>query len=99
MNVSVTNHGSETVAVVSGEIDSDNCAGLSSAVLTMSDLGPTIVFDMADVTFIDSSGLSELLRVKEKMSAENRSVRVQNPSVIVRRILEITGLLDALAVN
>ena len=51
----------------------------------------TIVFDLADVSFLDSAALAVFsqtaLRVK---------VRVDHPSAVVRRVLDLTGLTTLL---
>lgn len=98
VNVSVANHGSETVAVVSGEVDADNCSELSAAILERPDLTDLLVVDMSDVSFIDSSGISELLRIQKAAQADNRALRIKDPSPSVHRVLEITGLLSALGI-
>jgi anti-anti-sigma factor len=76
---------------VGGDIDVDTSGDLGEAVGRVLRLSPTVerlVFDLADVTFMDSSGLAVLVR------AENAGARVevQNPSPAVRVILVTTGL-------
>jgi anti-anti-sigma factor len=58
--------------------------------------GP-VVADCQNVTFLDSSGLREL--VWARLAAAGRSFSVENPSVAARRTLERTGLTDMLNVR
>jgi anti-sigma B factor antagonist len=55
--------------------------------------------DVADVTFIDSVGLSVLLAVYRRCREEDGTVSVVRPSASIRRTLEISGLLDVLNVQ
>ncbi len=96
MNVSVANHGVETIAVVTGEVDADNCSALTGAILEQPELSASLVIDLSGVSFIDSSGISELLRIQKAAQADNRSLRIKDPSPAVHRVLEITGLLGTL---
>jgi anti-sigma B factor antagonist len=55
----------------------------------------TIVFDLADVTFLDSSALAVFAYAARQVER----VQVTNPSVIVRRVIDQTGLTDVLHVE
>jgi anti-sigma B factor antagonist len=56
--------------------------------------GGAIVVDLADVTFIDSTGISALLEMRRRLDAEGRELRVENVSSPAARIFELTGLTD-----
>ena len=81
------------VLSVVGEVDADNCAEFRSALLGQAPDGDEVVVDLSALSFIDSSGISELLRVHSTLDEQGRTLRVQNPSPAVYRVLEITGLL------
>lgn len=51
--------------------------------------------DLAGVTFLDCSGVSALVAARNVAAQAGRQVTVSNPRPIVRRVLELTGLLDA----
>ena len=57
-----------------------------------------LIIDMADVSFIDSSGLSELIVAFKAGEAVGTDVIVRNPSQRVRFVLGVTGLMSVLAV-
>jgi anti-anti-sigma factor len=54
-----------------------------------------VVFDLSELRFMDSSGLALLLGVAVQVEA----VQVRNPSGIVRRVIEISGLAEALPIT
>ena len=55
--------------------------------------GSTVVVDLADLTFMDSSGLAALVLARSRVVAGGRGELVlTRPTGIVRRVLEIVGL-------
>jgi anti-sigma B factor antagonist len=58
-----------------------------------------LVIDMAGVEFIDSAGLGLLLATHERLRAEQVRFELANPSRSVRRMLDLTGAADTLAVS
>jgi hypothetical protein len=52
--------------------------------------------DLADVTFLDSSGLAVLLAARQGLHEKHHRMRVQNPSKPVVRVFELSGVLDVL---
>ena len=53
-----------------------------------------VVFEMSGLRFIDSAGISVLVR----LAGELEAVQIRDPSPIVRRVIEITGLSHVLQV-
>ena len=53
-----------------------------------------LVLDFSGVTFCDSQGLATLVAVRRLASAAGVSVTLTNVGEIMRRLLDITGLLD-----
>jgi anti-anti-sigma factor len=88
--------GVEPTIVLSGELDSSNVGLLErtvSAILT--EHPDRVVFDLSGLRFMDSAGISVLVRV----AAEVNTVQIRHPSPIVRRVIEITGLTGILEVE
>ena len=77
---------------VSGEIDISNAsafaAGLQSAI---ADSDRPVVLDLAEVTFMDSSGIRELMIVRASLGPRLRVAALHRS---VRRVLELASLLD-----
>ena len=78
-----------------GEIDLSNAEALGDTLATMAGEGDHLVIDLSALEFMDSSGIAMLLRAAVRAS----SVEVRNPSAIVRRIIECTGLGDVLRIE
>jgi anti-anti-sigma factor len=55
--------------------------------------------DLADVSFIDSSGLAVLVAASKRLKAANGWLATRNPRPQARQILELTALERILAVD
>jgi len=87
----------DTVSVV-GEIDARTSLDLIEVVDKLLADGATTL-DLAGVTFMDSSGLRVLVDAQRtSLQSGNRFV-VNRPSSRVRKILQISGLLDAIEIT
>ena len=51
-----------------------------------------VVVDLADVSFMDSSGLVVLVEAHQKLESASRKLLIGRPSPAVTRVLEVTGL-------
>ncbi len=81
-----------TVLSVAGEIDlavAEDFVGVAQACLQQSQ---GITLDLGEVTFIDSSGLGVLVRLRKEAESQSKSFALTNVSSSVRRLLEVTGL-------
>ncbi len=58
--------------------------------------GVHLVADALDVTFMDSSGVNALVRARERAAGLGGSLHVVSRSPAVRRVLQITGLVERL---
>lgn len=87
-----------TVVALEGEIDIAvrDEVGERLQTAAASGEGP-IVVDLAEVTFMDSSGLAALADLVGV--ADDREVRLRQPSVQVRRVLELSGLLQVATIE
>ncbi|MEU4422383.1 STAS domain-containing protein [Actinoplanes sp. NPDC024001] len=81
--------------VLRGEIDFTNAAHIVEAVReAIAERCPRAVrVDLAEVTFLDSSGLGVLIRAMKAAAAADASFRVERPTDKVFDQLEMTGLL------
>jgi len=58
-----------------------------------------VVIDLSAVGFVDSSGLRVLVEAHQRAEAEQRRLVLSGSSRPVRRLLEISGLMDYLNVE
>ncbi|WP_410631602.1 STAS domain-containing protein [Amycolatopsis sp. cmx-4-83] len=91
---------SVTVLTVVGEVDLLSVPVLDEAVTARLTAEPELlVIDLTDVSFLASVGMTVLLKA-QRDAGPNARVRVVAPErSAVARTLELTGLLDALAVT
>lgn len=92
--VAVSSHqdGQATVQVT-GEVDAETAPVLEQRLSELVDGGVReIVIDMAELTFMDTSGLSTLVKTVKLLRAGEGRLRLQAPRPNIQRTLEITGL-------
>ena len=84
------------VISVAGQLDISNAAALEQALARVAAARPrALIFDLSGLEFMDSAGVSVLVRAR----AEVGEVRLRNPTPIVRRLIEITGLSGILPIE
>jgi anti-sigma B factor antagonist len=81
--------------VLSGEIDFSGTPKVREALLKMLAGGaPEISFDMAGLSYIDSSGLALLLEMRRILTESGRTMRITSISPQVRKLFNLTQLGD-----
>ncbi|MEV6299589.1 STAS domain-containing protein [Actinoplanes sp. NPDC051861] len=87
--------GDTTTVSLHGEIDILTVEQLRVALGEAVTAGPRlIVVDMAEVAFIDSTGLGALISGFQRARDQGISFRLSRPSDNVRQILVLSGLLE-----
>ena len=86
---SVTNVGDSHIVALRGELDVATAEGLFDWLTEVS--GSTVVVDLSELTFMDSSGISVMIQAK---NAFGDSFVITRPRPNIRRVFEITGLSD-----
>ena len=85
----------EAVLRLSGELDMDSADLFAEAArLVLAHEIPTLVLDLSDLNFIDSSGLRELVVALKDQREIGGDLVLRAPSEQVRRVLDIVGLTD-----
>jgi anti-anti-sigma factor len=84
------------VVVLAGELDSSNAASLRERVALIPSRPPQpLIFDLTSLRFMDSAGIAVLIGA----AATASSVSLRNPSPIIRRVLEATGLSSVFSIE
>ena len=98
-NLSVDHHDVGPVMHIRGEIDLSNSDTLRSQILpAVPANGPGMVLDLTHATYLDSSGIRLLFDVAEGLHArQQRLVLVVSEAALVRRVVVLTKLEDAVA--
>jgi len=84
----------ELRVTVEGEVDASNCEEFLSFVAEAASAEGQEL-DLAAVTFMDSSGLRALVRMK----SEHSSFEIVGASTAVRRLLELAGMTEDLGLR
>jgi anti-sigma B factor antagonist len=85
------------VVRVGGEIDARTVHAFHEAAAEAANLTSHVVIDLAQVTFVDSSGLGGLIAARRSARERGGSVSLSSPPQVVRRLLGSTRLHDVFA--
>lgn len=80
----------------SGELDIATAPRLERAVLSGREAGDRIVLDLAELEFIDSTGLRVIVRAVEAATLGGWELRLRPGPPAVQRVFQIAGVADAL---
>ncbi len=86
---------------VAGEVDGYSASQLRDRLRTLIDEPGTdlVVLDLAELDFIDSSGLGVLAGAHRRMRSKGGELRLRSPSSGTRKVLEIAGFLRLIPVE
>ena len=89
LTITVTGGESGPVIKAAGELDASNVDTLHSVIKSQLRESPeSLSFDLADLTFMDTSGIALLIQTRKSGTA----VRILAPSAPVRTVIRMTGL-------
>lgn len=84
------------VVILSGELDSSNVDALSTTLESITARRPErLIFDLSGLRFMDSAGIAVLVGAAGTVG----SVCLRNPSKVVQRVVEVTGLSELLPIE
>jgi anti-sigma B factor antagonist len=85
------------VLVLEGEFDLAAVPSLREQIESALDRAPRgVVLDLGEVTFVDSSGLRELLRARTAYGDAGKGFALAAPQPPVIRLFELTGVTNAI---
>jgi anti-anti-sigma factor len=87
------------VIVTRGDLDLAAYDALRRCIESCITCRPCVVLDVAEVTFMDSTGLNALLWARRRLGDRPGAVVLRNPSTAVMRVLEISGLTDTITIE
>ena len=90
--------GSGRVALV-GEIDISNVADAEAVLSDLASRGTPLTIDMLALSYLDSQGVSMLFRLAKRVDRDGGTLTLANPRGIVRRVLDITNIADAVSIT
>ncbi len=86
----VGEHGARLI----GEFDLSQYERTDAALATLFDADGDVVLDLANLTFIDSSGIRLLIRLHAAVEEHGGRLIVRAPAPHVVKVFEIAGLFD-----
>ena len=99
VDLSVSDFDGYAVIALCGELDLCDTSDVASHLIAaVAAYGPSIIVDLAGLKFIDSCGLGVLVRVLKQTRESEGDLSLAAPQQQVRRVLEITGLIDVFSV-
>jgi anti-anti-sigma factor len=85
--------GQVAVVTVAGEVDITNADGLRDALLSALNAGAAdLIADMTQVTFLDSAGVTALVRAARRATATDATLRLAVRAPAVLRVLSLVGI-------
>jgi anti-sigma B factor antagonist len=95
--IRVRHHGSRTSIAVEGELDLSNRSVLRSHLeYVITDAPGDIDLDLGAVSYVDSSGLAEILNAHSRLLDLGRHLRITKASLQVARLFQICGITHLL---
>jgi anti-anti-sigma factor len=85
------------VAVI-GKIDLSNVRDVEAALSYMAASGDALTLDLVHLSYLDSHGVAMLFQLSQLASRSGGSLTLANPQNLVRRVIQITHLEDAVAI-
>jgi anti-sigma B factor antagonist len=101
LSLSIQQEDTAAVVTIGGELEYGTAARLRSALLEISRGGDTdrLVLDMAEVDFLDSTGISLLIQAKQRFDAQGSVFVLRHPPARVTRVLEVAGVADQFTIE
>jgi len=98
-SVDVEQSGQWSVVSVTGEIDLSTSPALRASLEDAIAKNSSVVVDLSGVTFLDSTGLGDLVRAREALLSKDGQLHLVVTQPRIRRVLEITGLNEVFYIH
>jgi anti-anti-sigma factor len=99
LRITIERQEGRDVLHLDGELDPHTAPLLKQQVDELAEAGSLdVVLDMSRLAFIDSSGLRVVISAHREMADRGGQLTLQSPSATAQRLLEITGLVDHIAI-
>ena len=95
---SIRTEGEHAILTVGGEVDIATVDSFRQALLDAQKRSRRVVVDVSGVTFMDSAGVNALVGAYHRVAADEE-LRLVGLRPNVRRVFEITGLLEVFKVD
>jgi len=90
--IEVSARGSALVLRIAGELDAASRPAIEPTLIAAIASAPRVIFDLAAVSFCDSTGIAMFITVHEKATADDKPLSMRNVPARLHRLFEITGV-------
>lgn len=80
---------------LSGELDILNAQRVRDTLVKVA--GSTVIVDLSDLTFIDSTGIGSIVQARKQILAKGDELELRGATDAVRRVFALTGLAHLLS--
>lgn len=92
--VDVRREGPAAVIAISGELDLASGPSLEEALSALDSDAALVVVDLRKLEFMDSTGLSIIVRAHQRLAERNCELSLVRGSPQVQRLLDLTGVAE-----
>jgi anti-sigma B factor antagonist len=98
--IDVTRNGDEADFALSGELDLSTAPRLWEQLhLVLESGAKKVTCDLAALRYMDSTGLNVMIALHKRLKASDGTLILKDPTTSVRRVFEITGVDEFLAIE
>jgi anti-anti-sigma factor len=99
LSIDVQREGDDAVVVLAGELDISTSPDLQDALAGLTGEGRRVTVDLAELEFMDSTGLAALLGAHKALQEQGGTLELRHPSKMVIGLVQITGLDDVFEIR
>jgi anti-sigma B factor antagonist len=92
LTIEVRRERDHAIVAAAGEIDIATVAELRERLFELADSGQSIVVDLSQVNFVDSTGLGALVGAAKRAAAHGATLHVVGARPQIRQLFRVTGL-------
>ena len=99
MEVKFSVYGDRLVFYLSGELDEHYAKGVKEymeSVITKNPKINNVIFNMAGLTFMDSTGIGMLLGRYKRLKKQGVRCFIEQPTVSVEKVIELSGIYEVI---
>jgi anti-sigma B factor antagonist len=98
--MTVSKEGAQTVLALAGDLDVYTATHLRERLVDLiADTRPDLVIDLAELVFVDSTGLGTLVDGMKRVRQAGGTMALRSPTPSVQRVIDITGLSRVLPLS
>src|SRR5580704_18074364 len=99
IDLSTVERGGHAVVGWLGQLDPSDTADVTVALAGVVACHPEMIIDLAELEFIDCSGLWALTRARDQAMLAGGGLLLAAPQQLVLRVLTLTGLADVFSIH